>query len=238
MPIIEVKAVSKKYNDALAVNDVSFTIEKCEIFGIIGANGAGKTTLLETMMGVRKPTTGCVKVLGLDVQDQNDQVKQRIGILFQETSVHPRIKVKEVLELFASYYSVSIDPAILIEKLELAPYQNAIVKKLSGGLKQRVLLALAFINAPDIIFLDEPTTGLDPQVRNEIWRYILQFKEQGGTVLLSTHYMDEVSKYCDRVLILKDGVAVKLDTPGRLIGSLSDAKADLNDVYMKYAARG
>jgi len=238
MALIEVKNLRKYYADVKAVDDVSFTVDEGEIFGIIGANGAGKTTLLEMMMGVRKPNNGNLKILGYDIRKQTDQVKERVGILFQETAVYPRIKVKEMLELFGTYYEKSINAGDLIKKLELVPYANSFVKKLSGGLKQRVLLALAFINDPDVIFLDEPTTGLDPEVRAMIWRYILDFKKERGTVLLSTHYMDEVNKYCDRVLILKEGKITAIDTPANLVENLSKENADLNDVYMRFAARG
>src|SRR5690606_7650274 len=161
-------------------------VKKGEVLGIIGANGAGKSTTLEIMMGIRKPDTGTVKVLGMNVDDASNEIKQKIGIQLQQTALYDRIKVKEALKLLSSYYDKKRDLQEIIETLGLQPYLNKYVKNLSGGWQQRTSLALALVNDPDIIFLDEPTTGLDPQARRDLWICINRYREEGKTILLST----------------------------------------------------
>lgn len=233
--VIELVDVFKSYGDVKAVNGISLTVNKGEVLGIIGANGAGKSTTLEIMMGIREHDSGQVKVLGLDVKDKLSQIKQRIGIQLQETSLYDRIKVKEALQLFSSYYEKTRDLNEIIQTLGLEPYLNKYVKNLSGGWKQRTSLALALVNDPEIIFLDEPTTGLDPQARLELWTCINRYRKEGKTILLSTHYMDEAQRHCDRIAIIKNGELVACDQPKLLIDTLLKGDGTMEDVYLQYA---
>ena len=210
-------------------------MKKGEILGIIGANGAGKSTLLEIMMGLIVPDSGNVEVLGMDIRQYSYDIKQRIGIQLQQTALYDRIKVREALELFSSYYKKQRNQDEIIQKLGLEPFLNKYVKNLSGGWQQRTSLALALVNDPDIIFLDEPTTGLDPQARLELWDCIKQYQTEGKTFILSTHYMDEAQKHCNRIAIIKKGTLIACDEPQNLIHSLVDGGNSLEDVYLKYA---
>jgi ABC-2 type transport system ATP-binding protein len=233
--VIELDNISKSYGNVKAVDGISLKVNKGEVLGIIGANGAGKSTTLEIMMGLRKPESGTVKVLGLDLMDASDDIKQKIGIQLQQTALYDRIKVKEALELFSSYYDKKRDLQEIIQSLGLEPYLNKYVKNLSGGWQQRTSLALALVNDPEIIFLDEPTTGLDPQARLELWNCINQFRGEGKTIILSTHYMDEAQRHCDRIAIIKKGHLVACDHPKNLINSLVDGEGTMEDVYLQYA---
>lgn len=233
--VIQVRDVRKTYGSTKAVDGISFTISRQEIFGVIGANGAGKTTTLEMAMGILKPDEGEVHVLGHDVVNDADKIKQRIGIQLQQTSLYDRIKVKEALELFSSYYDKTRDKQEIIDLLGLEPYLNKYVKKLSGGWQQRTALALALINDPEIIFLDEPTTGLDPQARRDLWDVLLMMRDEGKTIVLSTHYMEEVQQHCDRIAIIKKGRLIDCDSPEKLIGRLPDGKGTMDDVYIQLA---
>ena len=233
--VIEIKNIKKSYGNVKAVDDISLQVKRGEVLGIIGANGAGKSTTLEIMMGLRKPDEGTVTVLGMDIAKESEQIKQKIGIQLQQTALYDRIKVKEALELFSSYYEKKRDINEIIEVLGLRPYLNKFVKNLSGGWQQRTSLALALINDPDIIFLDEPTTGLDPQARLELWGCINRYRKEGKTIILSTHYMDEAQKHCDRIAIIKKGKLISVDEPKRLISTLENDGATLEDVYLQYA---
>lgn len=232
--VIELSQIIKSYGSVKAVDGISFQVYRGEVFGIIGANGAGKSTTLEIMMGLRKPDSGDVKVLGMDINNNADEIKHRIGIQLQQTALYDRIKVKEALELFRSYYDKKRDLKEIIHTLGLEPYLNKYVKNLSGGWQQRTSLALALINDPEIIFLDEPTTGLDPQARRELWACIHNYRMEGKTIILSTHYMDEVQRHCDRMAIIKKGKLVSCGSPSRLIDSL-DYAGTMEDVYLHYA---
>jgi ABC-2 type transport system ATP-binding protein len=234
-PVIEVRDLRKTYGDVRAVDGISLEVYRGEIFGVIGANGAGKTTTLEMMMGLRTPDSGTIRVLGLEVPRQSSELKQRIGIQLQQTALYDRIKVKEALNLFSAYYKHTRDKQEIIRLLGLEPYLNQYVKKLSGGWQQRVALALAIINDPEIIFLDEPTTGLDPQARHELWQIIQNLKSEGKTIILSTHYMEEAQRHCSRVAVIKQGKLVACDTPGGLIALLPEENATMDDVYVKLA---
>lgn len=234
-PAIELLNIHKSYGDTKAVNGISLKVNKGEVMGIIGANGAGKTTTLEIMMGLRNPDSGTVKILGMDLKENATEIKKRIGIQLQQTSLYDRIKVKEALELFSSYYDRKRDLQEIIETLGLRPYLNKYVKNLSGGWQQRTSLALALVNDPDIIFLDEPTTGLDPQARLELWACLNRFRQEGKTILLSTHYMDEAQKHCDRIAIIKKGKLVACDRPNNLISSLLSDAGTMEDVYLQVA---
>jgi ABC-2 type transport system ATP-binding protein len=233
--VIELENIRKSYGNVKAVDGISLRVNKGEVLGIIGANGAGKSTTLEIMMGLRTPESGSVKVLGLDIMDGSDDIKQKIGIQLQQTALYDRIKVKEALELFSSYYDKKRDLQEIIQDLGLEPYLNKYVKNLSGGWQQRTSLALALVNDPEIIFLDEPTTGLDPQARLELWKCINRFRAEGKTIILSTHYMDEAQRHCDRIAIIKKGHLVACDQPKNLINSLLDGEGTMEDVYLQYA---
>ncbi|CAG9610240.1 ABC transporter ATP-binding protein [Pseudoneobacillus rhizosphaerae] len=233
--VIELENIRKSYGNVKAVDGISLRVNKGEVLGIIGANGAGKSTTLEIMMGLRTPESGSVKVLGLDIMDGSYEIKQKIGIQLQQTALYDRIKVKEALELFSSYYDKKRDLQEIIQALGLEPYLNKYVKNLSGGWQQRTSLALALVNDPEIIFLDEPTTGLDPQARLELWNCINRFRAEGKTIILSTHYMDEAQRHCDRIAIIKKGHLVACDQPKNLINSLLDGEGSMEDVYLQYA---
>jgi ABC-2 type transport system ATP-binding protein len=233
--VIELENIRKSYGNVKAVDGISLRVNKGEVLGIIGANGAGKSTTLEIMMGLRSPESGAVKVLGLDIMDGSYEIKQKIGIQLQQTALYDRIKVKEALELFSSYYDKKRDLQEIIQALGLEPYLNKYVKNLSGGWQQRTSLALALVNDPEIIFLDEPTTGLDPQARLELWNCINRFRAEGKTIILSTHYMDEAQRHCDRIAIIKKGHLVACDQPKNLINSLLDGEGSMEDVYLQYA---
>ncbi len=233
--VIELTNISKSYGDVKAVDGISLQVKKGEVLGIIGANGAGKSTTLEIMMGIRRPDTGTVKVLGMNVEEASNEIKQKIGIQLQQTALYDRIKVKEALKLFSSYYDKTRNLQEIIETLGLKPYLNKYVKNLSGGWQQRTSLALALVNDPDIIFLDEPTTGLDPQARRDLWTCINRYRDEGKTILLSTHYMDEAQKHCDRIAIIKKGKLVACDKPQNLIDSYLQGAGTMEDVYLKYA---
>ncbi|MEH7226778.1 ABC transporter ATP-binding protein [Bacillus sp. JJ1566] len=233
--VIELTNISKSYGDVKAVDGITLQVKKGEILGIIGANGAGKSTTLEIMMGIRKPDAGTIKVLCMNVEEASNEIKQKIGIQLQQTALYDRIKVKEALKLFSSYYDKKRDLQEIIETLGLEPYLNKYVKNLSGGWQQRTSLALALVNDPEIIFLDEPTTGLDPQARRDLWACINRYRDEGKTILLSTHYMDEAQKHCDRIAIIKKGKLVACDQPQNLIDSYLQGAGTMEDVYLKYA---
>lgn len=234
MDSIKLKNITKTYGDFNAISNISFNIKKGNIVGIIGANGAGKTTLLEMMMGIRKPTEGTIELLGIDLNKNSIEAKMNIGVLLQEQCVYKDAKIIELFNFFHDLYTVSLKVDEVIDIVDLNRYRNIKFKKLSGGLKQRVLLGLAIINNPEIIFLDEPTTGLDPNARRSLWKSILKFKKENKTVILSSHYMDEVQKYCDEVIIIKNGNIIKKDRPINLINSIGKEKT-LEDAYFYYA---
>ncbi len=227
---VECEHLTKSYGDLIAVNDVSFSVEEGEIFGLVGPNGAGKTTLIEMIEGLRTPDDGLIKALGLDPTKQGDELKEKIGVLLQTTSIQPDIKVKEALKLFASFYQRSVtNPEELLRTLSLEDKADSRFKKLSGGLKQRVAIALALVNDPEILFLDELTTGLDPQARRNMWDLVETLRTQGKTIFLTTHYMEEAEKLCDRVGIIDYGKIIALDTPKNLINNLSaESKVTFN----------
>ncbi|MCS7179521.1 MAG: ABC transporter ATP-binding protein [Anaerolineae bacterium] len=217
---VEVADLYKSYGSVRAVDGVSFTVEEGEIFGMVGPNGAGKTTTIECVEGLRRPDRGTVRVLGLDPQRDGYELRRRIGVQLQQTALHPRLKVWEALDLFGSFYPRRVDGNSLLEQLGLADKRNAPFDKLSGGQKQRLFIALALINDPELVFLDELTTGLDPQARRAMWDLVRDVRNQGKTVFLTTHYMEEAERLCDRVAIIDHGKIVALDTPENLIRSL------------------
>ena len=221
--IVECEHLTKSYGDLIAVNDVSISVEEGEIFGLVGPNGAGKTTLIEMIEGLRTPDSGSINALGLDPSKQSDELQERIGVLLQTTSIQPDIKVKEALKLFASFYQRPLgNTEELLGTLSLEDKANSRFKKLSGGLKQRVAIALALVNDPEILFLDELTTGLDPQARRNMWELVENIRNEGKTIFLTTHYMEEAEKLCDRVGIIDYGKIIALDTPRKLVDNLGD----------------
>lgn len=223
-PVIEVDSLQKMYGSHTAVDGVSFAVKPGEIFGLIGPNGAGKTTIVETLIGLRQPTHGRVRVLGLDPQGQRHELSQRIGIQLQEAQIPERLKVWEALDLFSTFYERTVPWEPLLEQWGLTEKRDTYFDKLSGGQKQRLFIALALLNDPELVFLDELTTGLDPQARRATWKLIAAIRDQGKTVVLVTHFMDEVQALCDRMAIIDHGRVVALDKPRTLIDNLNNDK--------------
>jgi ABC-2 type transport system ATP-binding protein len=203
------------------VRGVGFTIEPGEIFGLLGPNGAGKTTTVECLIGLREPDSGHIEVCGFDARRYPQEVKQRIGVALQSTSLQDKVTPREALRLFRSFYRAGADPEALLERFDLRAKADAPVDSLSGGQRQRLALALAFVNRPELVFLDEPTTGLDPQARRELQAAIAGMKREGHTVLFTTHYLDEAETLCDRVAIIDQGRVVATGTPRELIARAS-----------------
>ncbi len=218
--IVEVRDLVKTYKDTRAVDGISFSVQKGEIFGMVGPNGAGKTTTIECIEGLRNQDEGTVRVLGMDPGKEGYKLKERIGIQLQQSALPDRMKVWEALDLFSSFYPKKVNWEELLVQLELAEKRKSVFSKLSGGQKQRLFIALALLNDPDIVFLDELTTGLDPKARRGIWDLVLGLKERGKTVFLTTHFMEEAERLCHRVAIVDQGKIVALDTPENLIHSL------------------
>jgi ABC-2 type transport system ATP-binding protein len=204
-----------------AVKGVSFSVEKGEIFGILGPNGAGKTTTLEIIEGLKQQTSGSVAVLGLDNNSQTKEIKKRIGVQLQSSEYMPSMTLGELLELFASFYKKSADIEKLLSFVNLQDKRHAQVKELSGGQKQRFTLASALVNEPEVLFLDEPTTGLDPGARRDVWRLVKGINERGITIVLTTHYMEEAEFLCNRVAIMDNGRILTINNPRKLIEDLS-----------------
>jgi len=216
-PAIHVAAIRKTYGRTVAVNDVSFDVRPGEIFGLIGPNGAGKTTTMECVEGLRTPDRGAISVLGLDPKRDAYALQKRIGVQLQEAQLQKRIKVWEAVALWASLYQKPGSGDRLIEQLGLSDKRNAWFMSLSGGQKQRLFIALALINDPELVFLDELTTGLDPQARRAIWDLVRGIRRRGKTVLLTTHLMEEAERLCDRVAIIDHGRIVDVGTPAELV---------------------
>jgi ABC-2 type transport system ATP-binding protein len=220
MPAIAVDHMSKFYGDVRAVDGVSFEVNPGEIFGMVGPNGAGKTTTIECLEGMRRPDEGRLSVLGLDPRRQGYELRERIGVQLQESSLPDRLRIREAMGLFSAFYRRSADPRALLEQLGLAEKEGAAFGQLSAGQKQRLFIALAMINDPEIVFLDELTSGLDPQARRAMWELVKGVRDRGKTVYLTTHYMEEAEELCDRVAILDHGRIVALAPPRDLVASL------------------
>jgi len=215
--VIEVKNLTKKYKDIIAVNDISFDVQQGEIFGLLGENGAGKTSTLEMIEGLRKPTHGEIFVLGKDVKKDPGPIKQKIGVQLQASAYFDNLKLKEILTLFGSFYRMSLFPARLLKMVALENKTNQYIRNLSGGQKQRFSIIASLINDPQIVFLDEPTTGLDPIGRRNLWEIISKIKKQGKTIILTTHYMEEAEILCDRVAIMDRGKIIVIEKPHHLV---------------------
>jgi len=216
-PVIEVSSIRKTYGATVAVSDVSFEVSEGEIFGLIGPNGAGKTTTMECVEGVRRPDRGTISILGLDPFRDVYQLQNRIGVQLQQAQLQKRIKVWEAVDLWASLYSKAVDGDRLLEQLGLSIKRNALFMTLSGGQKQRLFIALALINDPEVVFLDELTTGLDPQSRRAIWELVRGIRDRGKTVFMTTHLMEEAERLCDRVAVIEHGKIIDIGSPEELV---------------------
>ncbi|RSK27197.1 ABC transporter ATP-binding protein [Bacillus sp. HMF5848] len=223
--MIEVDGLVKKYGDLVAVNGVEFNVGAGEVFGLLGPNGAGKTTTIEMLVGLRKPDGGTARLSGFDIRKQINDVKEVIGVQLQSTSLFELLTVKEIMNMYASFYPYHVSVDELLAEVLLTEKSKDRVKSLSGGQKQRLAIALAIIHDPKIVFLDEPTTGLDPQARRTLWDIIERLKERGKTIMLSTHYMDEAHVLCDRIGIMDQGTLIALDTPHQLVKNLQSDSA-------------
>lgn len=221
--VIIVKGLRKQYGSVTAVDGISFGVQTGEIFGMVGPNGSGKTTTIECIEGLRQPDEGSISVLGLDPRRDVYQLKERIGVQLQSSSLPHRMRVEEALALFTSFYCQSSDWKRLLEELGLGDKRRTYFGQLSGGQQQRLFVALALINNPEIVFLDELTTGLDPRARHAIWDLVREIRGKGTTVFLTTHYMEEAENLCDRVAILDYGRIIALDTPTQLVNRLGMA---------------
>jgi len=218
--VIRVKNLTKKFGDLVAVDNISFEVNKEEIFGILGPNGAGKTTCLEIIEGIQKPTSGQTYLLNMDTHKNLDKVKAKIGVQLQASSYFDNLNLKEILKLFGSFYNIEVDADKLLSIVGLKDKKKSLVRQLSGGQKQRFSIGATLVNNPDIVFLDEPTTGLDPQARHNIWDFIKQINQEGKTIIITTHYMEEAQELCDRVAIMDLGKIIALDTPLNLINKI------------------
>jgi ABC-2 type transport system ATP-binding protein len=222
--VIRVDGLRKFYGDVKAVDGISFEIGKGEVFGMLGPNGAGKTTTIEVLEGLRAPDGGVAQVFGLDVSTQGDSIKQRIGVQLQTVSLYPRLTVTELLDLFRSFYKHSVSTQKLIESVDLGERAHARSMDLSGGQQQRLSIALALVNDPELVFLDEPTTGFDPGARRAAWETIRNLRSLGTTILLTTHYLDEAEQLADRVAVLREGRIVREGSPAELTGGSSETE--------------
>jgi len=220
VPAISVNDFCKDYGDVRAVDGIGFDVAEGEIFGMVGPNGAGKTTTIECLEGLRTADGGTIRILGLDPVRDGQAVRERIGVQLQQSALPDDIRVWEALDLFASFYRQPVPWAPILERLGLAEKRDAAFAKLSGGQKQRLFIALALVNDPELVFLDELTTGLDPQARHSIWDLVRDIRKRGKTVFLTTHFMEEAEQLCDRVLVIDRGRIVALDTPENLIQNL------------------
>ena len=244
--IIEVRDLRKSYGSLTAVDGVSFSVLAGEVFGILGPNGAGKTTTVEILEGMRPPDGGVALVSGIDVRRDPRKVKSLIGAQLQSSAFFDKLKLSEILEVFGSLYARRVDSDALLDEVELGEKSKSLFNELSGGQKQRFSIAAALVNDPAIIFLDEPTTGLDPQARRHMWDLVRRFKGEGRTILLTTHYMEEAEELCDRIAIMDGGKIIALDRPDALIDGLLDRgftkehverQANLEDVFLDMTGR-
>jgi ABC-2 type transport system ATP-binding protein len=239
--IISVKNLKKNYGDFEAVKGISFDVKRGEIFGLLGPNGAGKSTTLEIIETLREKTSGEIIVDGFNLDKSPNEIKKIIGVQLQTSGYYPSLNLTELIHLFAGLYNEVIDPMLLLDSVNLRDKAKAKYKELSGGQKQRFSIATTLINKPRIIFLDEPTTGLDPQARRNLWELIKTIRASGTTVIITTHYMDEAEVLCDRVAIIDSGKIIALNSPDKLIDELVDTgferpkevkKANLEDVFI------
>jgi ABC-2 type transport system ATP-binding protein len=244
--IIKVNNLVKNYGDFEAVKGISFEVKEGEIFGLLGPNGAGKTTTLEILETLRNKTSGQVTVAGMDLDKDPQGIKNVIGVQLQAAGYYPNLNLRQIIDLFSGLYNKKVDPMALLDTVNLRDKAKSKFKELSGGQKQRFSIATTLINEPKIIFLDEPTTGLDPQARRNLWDLIIQLRERGATVVLTTHYMDEAEELCERVAIIDSGQIIALSTPSELIDKLlatgftrskAVKAANLEDVFLNMTGK-
>lgn len=226
-PAITVQGLSKAYGDTVAVDDVSFDVRQGEIFGVLGPNGAGKTTTVETVLGLRRPDAGTVAVFGLDPWIERKALTEMVGVQLQTTQLPEKIRVGEAIDLFQSFYDDPVDSGELLDRLGLGSDRRRRYADLSGGQQQRLAVALALIGRPQVAVLDELTTGLDPQGRRDIWGLIAKIRDDGATVLLVTHFMDEAEYLCDRVVVISDGRVLSEGTPAQLVEQASGSSTEV-----------
>jgi ABC-2 type transport system ATP-binding protein len=239
--ILSVKNLHKSYGEKIAVNGISFEVKKGEIFGILGPNGAGKTTTLEMIESMRSIDSGTVMVAGIDVAKRPNEIKYIIGVQPQTPAFQDKQKLTEIIEMFAAAYGEKVDVMSFLDEVQLSDHANNYAEELSGGQKQRLSIATALVHSPKVFFLDEPTTGLDPQARRNLWELVKYVRSKGVTVIMTTHYMEEAELLCDRVAIMDNGKIISLDTPKSLIKQLINRgfksertveKASLEDVFI------
>ncbi|MCH4209992.1 ABC transporter ATP-binding protein [Bifidobacterium sp.] len=244
--IIEVSKLTKQYGKATVVDGVSFAVEQGEILGILGPNGAGKTTTLEMIETLRPIDGGSASIDGIDVAKDPGKIRQIIGIQTQASAFYDKVTLVEYLNLLAAIYAIALDATSLLAEVDLSDKAGSYPEKLSGGQQQRFSLAAALVNNPKVLFLDEPTTGLDPQARRNVWELIKKIRERGITIVLTSHYMEEAELLCDRIAIMDGGRIIALDTPDNLINELIDQgfhkqkqvrQADLEDVFISLTGR-
>lgn len=245
--MIEVKNLKKRYGDKQAVDGVSFDVKKGEIFGILGPNGAGKTTTLEMMETLRPIDSGTVIIDGINVAKDPQAIKYLIGVQPQSPAFQDKTKLTEVIEMFAAAYGEKVDPLQFLRDVDLEEKANSYVESLSGGQKQRLSITTALVHGPKVFFLDEPTTGLDPQARRNLWELIEKVRDRGISVIMTTHYMDEAEVLCDRIAVMDNGKIVAIDTPKNLIKQLLKRgfkkeqhveQANLEDVFIDLTGKG
>ena len=230
--VVTVEGLSKSYGELKAVDDISFAVEGGEIFGLVGPNGAGKTTTWEILEGLRRADKGVVRVAGLDVKKDRAKLRETIGVQLQATALFEKLTVRETLEVFAGMYQKSLPVARLLEIAQLDEKADEWTEHLSGGQKQRLAVALSLVNDPEVVFLDEPTTGLDPQARRSLWDVIADLRKTGKTIMLTTHYMEEAERLCDRVGVMDHGHVLALDSPAQLVRRIGERDA------IEFAANG
>lgn len=244
--IIKVSNLVKRYGELEAVKGISFEVYEGEIFGLLGPNGAGKTTTLEIIETLREKTSGEVQVDGMSIDTDKQGIKQTIGVQLQSAGYYPNLNLVELIHLFAGLYNEDVDAGAMLQRVGLEDKSKSKYKELSGGQKQRFSITTTLINKPKIVFLDEPTTGLDPQARRNLWELIREIRDKGTTVVLTTHYMDEAENLCDRVAIIDSGRIISIDTPDRLIDHLVASgferakeikKASLEDVFLNLTGK-
>jgi len=245
--MVEVRNLKKRYGDKQAVDGVSFNVKKGEIFGILGPNGAGKTTTLEMMETLRSIDEGTVLIGGINVAEQPDKIKYIIGVQPQSPAFQDKTKLTEVIEMFAAAYGERVDPMAFLRDVDLQDKASSYVESLSGGQKQRLSITTALVHGPKVFFLDEPTTGLDPQARRHLWELIENVRKRGISVIMTTHYMDEAEVLCDRIAVMDNGKIVAIDTPKNLIKQLLARgfskeqhveQANLEDVFIDLTGKG
>lgn len=245
--IVEVKDLKKSYGELMAVRGVSFNVKKGEIFGILGPNGAGKTTTLEMMEALRPIDSGTVYIDGINVATDPYKIRAIIGVQPQSPGFQDKTKLSELIELFAAAYGEKVDPKVFLDNVQLGDKANSYVEQLSGGQKQRFSITAALVHNPKVFFLDEPTTGLDPSARRNLWQLIQEVRDKGISVIITTHYMDEAEVLCDRIAIMDNGKIIALDTPKNLIKELLKRgfkksqkveQANLEDVFIDLTGKG